>query len=220
MDRLVLVALVCLAACATPSEKADALQTPKSPLHGARVGDMCRYRSIREGQGDPVVETWTFRVAGMSRGTGRVNVSVLGPPRVPASPSPREPGYSLLLPTADAGFAATELMRFFHRPDLTTEGMRVVLDREGKKITGEERAFPVVVQDSTHQAWELVVHFADPSLEATYRAVIVDGLPVLGIKEAELDEVWTSVAEDGSLHPEHCHEKLELVASHDTSDTR
>ncbi len=217
---LVVLAPLALAGCASPSERADAIKVEKNPLVRARVGDMCRYRAIREGQGDPLVEVWTFRISSMSRGTAGVSVSVLGPPRDPASPSPREPNFFVRLPTADAGFSATELLRVFHRPDLTSEGMHVVLDRDGKKIEGTASAFPIAWEGSTREGCELEVRYQDDKVKGSYRIKMADGLPVLGMTEAELDEVWTSCAEDGSLHEERRHEKLVLVDYHDTTQTR
>jgi hypothetical protein len=53
--------------------------------------------------------------------------------------------------------------------------------------------------------------FEDPLGRASYRLVVVDELPVCGIYEADLEEVWISDAPDGERHEERRHDHLELV---------
>jgi hypothetical protein len=218
-SALVVAILAFLMGCTTTGERASSLELPTNPLRKARVGDACRYKAVRDGEpGEPVIETWVFRVGGQAKGRARVDVSVLGPVRKPASPSPREPAYSVALPTADQGFSALELIRLFHRPELTSEGMFVVLERDVASVDGEKKSFPGDVLEHARQLRELTVTFRDLSLvRGTYRIVVADDLPVLGIAEAELDEEWTVVAPDGSLKTERRHEKLELVEAHEVT---
>jgi hypothetical protein len=222
--RILLLASTALlaAGCTSPRERMEQLSVEINPLRKARIGDVCRYRAVRTGDGgEGVAETWTLRVSGSSRGQARVDVAVLGAARTPPSPSPREPGYSLKLPTADAGIAATEVLRLFHRPALTTEGMLAVVGREEPKIEGTTRSFTTVVFDRTRDARELLVTIQDPSLvRGTYRIVVVDEIAVLGIVEAELDEVWTVLDPDGTIRTEKRHDKLELVEARGAADAK
>ena len=120
--------------------------------------------------------------------------------------------------TAIQGFSAVELLRLFHRPELTSEGMVVVLDRDVASIEGAKRSFTGDVLEHARQLRELTVTFRDASLvRGTYRIVVADDLPGLGIAEAELDEEWTVVAPDGSLKNERRHERLELVEAHEVT---
>ncbi len=212
-----------LPGCTAPHERARDLAIDINPLSNrkAKIGDMCRYRGVRTGQHDEeVAETWTLRLTSQSKGLARVDVAVLGPNRVPASPSPREPGFSLKLPTADAGIAATEVLRLFRRPELTTEGLLTVLDRDETLIDGSVRSFTTVVFDRTYHARELVVRIEDKLVKGTYRIVVVEEIPVLGLVEAELDEEWTVTDQDGALHTERRHDKLELVEARGATDSR
>lgn len=220
LSLVLLGALV--AGCATPRERMEAISVELNPLRNARIGDVCRYRAIREGEpGGPVAETWMLRVSSSSKGLSRVDVAVLGPARTPPSPSPREPGYSLKLPTADAGIDATEVLRLFHRPELTTEGMLTVVTREEPVITGSTRAFTTVVFDRTRNARELTVTISDKQLvRGTYRIVVVDEIAVLGIVEAELDEEWTVLDQDGAIRTERRHDRLELVEARGAADSK
>jgi len=213
------------AGCTTPRERMEKLSIENNPLRNAREGDLCRYRAVRQGDtgtGPGVEETWTLRVSsGGSKGLQRVDVAVLGPARAPASPSPREPGYSLKLPTADAGIAATEVLRLFHRPDLTTEGMLAVVSRDEPEIEGSTRTFTTTVFDRTRTARELTVAIHDRDLlRGTYRIVVVDDIAVLGIVEAELDEVWVVTDPDGALRKERRHDHLKIVESRSAADAK
>lgn len=209
-----------LAGCAGPRERAEALTLETNPLRKARVGDSCRYSAVRDGQDgqEAVAESWTLRVLSSSKGLDRLEVQVLGPARVPAGPSPREPGYSAKFPIADSPLASTEIIRLFHRPDLTTEGMLVVLAREFTHVEGSTRSFTSVFLDHTRLAREMTVTISDKQLRrGTYRVVMVDELPVFGIAEAELDEEWEVTDPDGQLKIEHRHERLELVDAHEAT---
>jgi hypothetical protein len=218
---LIALAAIFLTGCAGPAERAEKVSVPTNPLRKARVGDMCRYRAVRDGQGAPVSEVWTLEVTGAAKGIARVDVAVLGPERDPKSPSPREPAYFVRLPTADQPLAATEVLQLFHRPELSTEGMLVVLGRDVKSVEGTTRAFPILVLGKTRDARELSVTIEDALLlRGTYRVVVSDELPVLGISEAELDEEWQVVDRDGQLHTERRHERLELVEAHGAAESR
>jgi hypothetical protein len=218
---LIAAAALSIVGCAGPRERAEEVAIPNNPLRKARVGDTCRYRAIREGQGASVPEIWTLEVTGAGKGLARIDVAVLGPERDPRSPSPREPAYFVRLPTADQPLTATEVLQLFHRPELSTEGMLVVLDRDVKSVDGATRAFPVLVFGRTRDARELSVTIEDPLLvRGTYRIVVSDELPVLGISEAELDEEWRVIDRDGQLHTERRHERLELVEAHGAAESR
>jgi hypothetical protein len=216
------VAMVALVGCAGPREHAEEISIPTNPLRKSRVGDICRYRAVRDnGQGKSVSEVWTFEVTGAGKGLARVDVAVLGPDRDPKSPSPREPAYAVILPTADQPLAGTEILQVFHRPDLRTEGMLVVLGRDVKSVDGSTRAFAQVVLGRTRDVRELTVTVTDAQLlHGTYRVVVSDDLPVLGISEAELEEEWQVVDKDGQLHTEQRHERLELVEAHGAADAK
>ncbi len=217
---LVAASLV-LVGCAGPREHAEEISIPNNPLRKSRVGDICRYRAVRDGQGNAVPEVWTFELTGAGKGLARVDVAVLGPDRDPRSPSPREPAYSVILPTADQPLAGTEILQVFHRPDLRTEGMLVVLGRDVKSVEGSTRSFAEVVLGRTRDVRELTVTVADAQLvRGTYRVVVSDDLPVLGISEAELDEEWQVVDKDGQLHTERRHDRLELVEAHGAADAK
>jgi len=213
--------LVLLAGCSGPRERAEEISIPQNPLRKARVGDMCRYKAVREGQGDTVTEVWTLEVTGAGKGLVRIDVSVLGPERDPRSPSPREPAYFVRLPTADQPLAATEILQLFHRPDLTTEGMLVVLGRDVTSVEGSTRSFTRVVFDRTRDGKELTVTIKDALLlRGTYRVAVSDELPVLGIADADLDEEWQVMNKDGALRTEHRHDHLELVEAHGAGESR
>jgi hypothetical protein len=216
------LSLVLIAGCAGPRERAEELTVPTNPLARARPGDMCRYRAVREdSRGEAVSESWTLQVNGKANGLARVDVSVLGPALTPHGPSPREPGYVVRLPTAEGRLSSPEIMRLFHRPELTSEGMLAVLDRDVKHVEGTMRSFTMVVLDHTREAHELTVTFDDDSLvRGTYRVVVVDDLPVLGIAQAELDEEWTTVEEDGARKTSRRHETLDLVEASGAADSK
>jgi hypothetical protein len=172
---------------------------------------------VRDGQTGqpPVPEEWTIGVGSIGGGDCLLEVSIQGPPRTPPGPSPREPGFSLFMPMKDEAFSGTEILRLFHRPDLTPRGMRAVLDRDVKAVEGSVRRFPLVFQGRTRLAHELTISIEDASLvRGTYRLVVVPDLPAPGILEAELDETWTATDADGNEREERRHEKLELVDSH------
>ncbi len=221
---VVLVAvLLPVAGCASPSERAEAVAIEKNPVRDARTGELCRYRAVRDGSATekPVVEDWIFRVLSASAGSARVEVSVLGPPRVPPSPSPREPSFAIDFPMTDGAFSAVQLIRLFHRPELTTRGANVVLDREAKKVEGHVRPGLLVVQGKTREVRELSIELSGGALaRGSYRAVIADDLPVLGIIEAELDETWTIGGPDGDVTEERRHDRLRLLDSHEALDAR
>jgi hypothetical protein len=208
--------------CSGPRAHALAAAIDVNPLRHARFGDSCRYRAIREGtKGESVEETWILQVASASKGLARVDVTILGSPRTPASPSPREPGYSVKLPQADEGFAGDDLLRLFHRPELTSEGILAVLDRDVTSVEGSVRQFPRVILDRTRQARELTLEFRDRTIDhGRYRIVLADDLPVLGICEAELEEEWTVCDADGQLKKERRHDRLELVEAHEATESR
>lgn len=217
---LAAASLLALAGCATPRDQAEALTLETNPLRKARVGDDCRYRAVRDGEPgkEAVAESWTIRVLGSKEGQARLEVQVLGPERIPASPSPREPGYSFKFPTADSSLSSTEILRLFHRPDLTTPGMLTVLGRDFTRLEGSTRSFTLVSLGRTRLAREMTVSFSDKQLvRGTYRVVMVDELPVLGIAEAELTEEWESVQPDGSINVEKRHETLTLVDAHEAT---
>jgi hypothetical protein len=168
---------------------------------------------VRDGERGtaPVVEEWTVAITSVQAGNARVEVSILGPPRVPASPSPREPGFVLDLPTKVDGFTGVEIIRLFRHPELTTRGVRQLLDRGGTSISGESETLPLLVLGKTHEAHALTVRLSDDRIDrATYRVVVVDDLPALGIVEAELEEEWTRLTPDGDEVTERRHETLTL----------
>jgi hypothetical protein len=182
-----------------------------------RAGAFCRYRAIRDGvKGEPPMEEeWTFRVREIVSGEAKVEVEVLGKSRNPPSPSPREPGWSVYLHMKDDAYTGSQVLRLLHRPDLSPRGIRRYLEDEVASLDGSVRAFPVVVDGQTYQGREVTIELEDASLaRARYRLVVVDELPVLGLKEADLDEVWISDAPDGGRHEERRHDHLELVESH------
>jgi hypothetical protein len=216
------LALLAASGCTTPRERAEKIAVDTNPLRKSRAGDLCRYRAVRDdGGGTAYPESWTLQLTGAGKGLARVDVAVLGPNRSPPSPSPREPGFFVRMPTADAPLDAAEVIHFFHRPELTSEGVLAVLDRDAKSVEGSTRTFTTVVLDHTYVARELTVTFQDDSLlRGTYRVVFVDDLPVLGIAEAELDEEWHTVDADGQLKTEHRHDKLILAEAHGSTDSR
>jgi hypothetical protein len=200
--------------CLGPRSRAERVELAASPLRDARTGELCRYKARREGApGEPAVEEeWTLRVGQVVGGAAEVFVEVLGPSRTPPAPSPREPGWSVLLQSKSEGFSGSQILRLFHRPDLSPRGVRAYLDEEVGGVDGSMREFPLVVDGKTCAARELTIQIRDATLErGTYRLVVVDGLPVCGIYEADLDEVWISDAPDGERHEERRHDHLELA---------
>jgi hypothetical protein len=178
---------------------------------------------VRDGQGadKPVVEDWIIRVLSSAAGAALIEVSILGPPRVPPSPSPREPGFEVSFPTADSSFSAIELVRLFHRPALTSKGAFVVLERDVSRVDGGVQARTGVFSGRTRDVREVRIALEGGTLvRGDYRVVIADDVPVLGILEAELDETWTSLAPDGSLVVERRHDRFVLSDAHDALETR
>ncbi len=160
-------------------------------------------------------EEWTFRVREIASGEAKVEVEVLGKSRNPPAPSPREPGWSVYLHMKEDAFSGSLVLRLLHRPDLSPRGIRQYLEDEVSKLEGSVRSFPIVVGDRTYEGREVTVELEDATLtRARYRLVVVDELPVLGIQEADLDEVWISDAPDGVRHEERRHDHLELVEWH------
>ena len=204
--------LASAAGCRGPRSHADDLALEKNPLRDARAGELCRYRATRGGAGVPVPEEWTIRVTAVSGGSARVEVSVLGPPRVPPAPAPREPGYGLFMAMKDEGFTGAALLRLFHRPDLTARGIRRILERDVREVSGTVRDRPVLFSGKTCQARELTLVIEDPSVvRAVYRVVLLDEVPVVGILEAELEQVFRVVDPDGEVHEETRVDRIELV---------
>ena len=208
-----LLALVSLGGCLGARSSAERIELERSPLRDARAGMVARYHATRDGEpgAPPVVEEWTLSIVSVQAGFARVEVSILGPPRSPAGPSPREPGFVLDLPTKIDGFTGVELIRLFRHPELTTRGVREMLDRGGTSVGGQHDSYPLVVLGKTHEAHALTVELSDGQLRrGVYRVVVVDDLPVLGIVEAELEEVWTALTPDGDEVVERRHERLLL----------
>jgi hypothetical protein len=206
--------LVASSGCFGARSRAERIELERNPLRSARAGESLRFTSVRDGTpgGEHTAEEWTFSIRSVQNGYAHVEVSILGPPRSPPSPSPREPGFELELPTKDDGWNGVEVLRLFRHPELTTRGLRQVLDRGGVSVGGGHEVFPLVVDGRTRLAHALTVTLSDGALErASYRIVIVDDLPGLGIAEAELDEVWTSVTPDGDEVEQHRHDKLVLA---------
>lgn len=217
------VLIASITGCATPSERAEAIALDRNPLRDARAGELCRYRSIRDGSATekPVVEDWIVRVLSAAAGTARVEAAVLGPAREPAALSPREPAFEVAYSMVDGAFSSIQMLRLFQRPDLTPKGMRVVLDREERAVEGAVKGGLLVVGGKTRDVRELTVTVrGGPFVRATYRVVIADDLPVLGIVEAELDETWLATGPDGDLREERRHDHLVLTDSHDADTAR
>jgi hypothetical protein len=220
---LAVIATSLASGCTSPRERMERISIETNPLRKARKGDLCRYRAVRIGDtpdAEGVEEVWTLRVDESAKGLAKVDVACLGPSRPTPSPSAREPGWNLRMPTADAGIAATEVLRLFHRPELTTEGMLTVVEREKPEIEGSTQTFTTLVFDRTRDARQIIVRIieAKPYFRGTYRVVVVDELAVLGIIEAELDEEWDTVDPDGELSRQHRHDSLKLVESRSASD--
>ncbi|MEZ0228959.1 MAG: hypothetical protein ACAI25_10070 [Planctomycetota bacterium] len=202
------------AGCRGSRSAADHIELEQNPLRDARPGEFCTYKSLRDGKpGEPPIpEEWTLSVRQVVAGAAKLEVELLGPTRSPPSPSPREPGWSVFLQTKDEALNGSQILRLFHRPELSPRGVRAFLDRDVSRVAGGVREIPVVVQGKTCSGKELTFHFEDPQLlRATYRLVIVDELPAIGLYEAELDEVWISDAPDGERHEERRRDRLELV---------
>jgi hypothetical protein len=193
--------------------KAERVELALNPLRDARVGEFCRYKALRDGrEGEPPApEEWMLAVRQNAGGAAKIEVELLGPRRVPPSPSPREPGWSVLLQTKEEAFSGSQVLRLLRRPDLSPRGIRAFLERDVANVSGSVKEKPVLVQGKTCLGYEMTLSFEDPQVRATYRLVVVDELPVLGVFEAELDEVWISDAPDGDRHEERRHDRLELV---------
>lgn len=210
---LLLAVLAFLPGCLGARSRAERVELERSPVRDARAGQVARYRGERTGEpGGPVTEEWTFSVRSVEGGYARVEVAVLGPPRVPASPSPREPGYVLDVPTKDDGFTGVEILRLFRHPELTTHGVRSLLDRGKVSVEGDGDSLPYLFAGKTHPAHALTLRISDERLRsAVYRVVVLDDLPVLGVVEADLDEVWVSLTPDGEEREERRHDHLALL---------
>lgn len=202
--------------CLGPRSLAERVEVDRNPFVTAREGAYCIYRGIRDGKpGEaPVEEEWALRIVSVGGGVAELDVSILGPPRVPSSPSPREPGYKLFVPTKEDAWSAVEVLRLFHRPDLSTHGMRAVLDRDVQSVEGSRTDSPLVVDGKTRDSHLLQVTVRDGSLvNGTYKVTCVDHVPVAGIYKAELDETWKTMDAEGEWHEEHRHDRLELLRS-------
>jgi hypothetical protein len=202
-----------LTGCLGARSRAERIEIERSPLRDARAGGVAHYRAVRDGEpgAPPIVEEWTFSIRSVQGGIARIDVSILGPPRSPATPSPREPGFALDMPTKADGWNGVEVIRLFRHPELTTRGLRALLDRGGTSVSGGVETFPLLVQGKTHEAHQLTVELSDELIDhATYRVVIVDDQPVLGLVEAEVEEVWTTLTPDGEEVGNRRHERLFL----------
>lgn len=210
----VIFGLSLLTGCLGSRSRADHVELALNPLRDARPGEFCTYKGLRDGkEGEPpVVEEWTIAVRQIVGGAAKVEVELLGAPRTPPSPSPREPGWSVFLQTKEEAFSGTQLLRLLRRPDLSPRGARAFLDHSVSGVHGSVRELPIVVQGKTCSGHEMTLSYSDHQLlRATYRLVIVDELPGIGLYEAELDEVWISDVPDGDRHEERRHDRLELV---------
>lgn len=203
-----------LTGCLNARSRAERVQLEQNPLRDARAGEVCHYRALRDGEPGvpPVAEEWTLAVQQVVGGAARVEVELLGAKRNPPSPSPREPGWSVFLQTKEEAFSGAQILRLFRRPDLSPRGARSWLERDVSNVSGSVKELAVLVQGKTCAGHEITISFSDKDLErATYRLVIVDDLPGIGLYEAELEEVWLSDAPEGDLHEERRRDRLSLV---------
>jgi hypothetical protein len=205
--------LATLPGCLGARSRAERVELEVNPLSNARAGEFCRYKAIRDGEAGkrPVEEEWSLHVRSIAGGAARVEVEILGPGRDPPGPSPREPGYSVLLQTKDEGFTGTQLLRLLRRPELSPRGIRRWLDDAVNMHEASIRDLPVVFEGKTRPGHEVVLDLEDGRERTRYRLVIVDDVAVCAIVEADLDETWLSDTPDGELHEEHRHDHLSLV---------